>query len=1172
MKHSTRKILTLLLALIMLLSMVPLSAYAVGTEGKEQAAARGEAEEISARGTGGVLNASGETKSSAAFGGKKAGSLLLGITGGDRTITATASDGAVVEITGALPKGAEAKIEPVTLTKDELVQYYGADFVEAVDELVVYDICILVDGEEWEPDETVSVVIKSPAIEVRESAEEVAVTHLDDAKKSAEAVETALTEDGDLAFETDSFSLWGLFTYTVDYYLNDNEYHQPGNTSMLLSELFEALACPYPASEVVELTFTDDTLLAIEQLEEDDDWRITSLKPFTSAELLTVTLQDDTVFSIVVEDRPYQPYTYDENLLTPYIGSFAYHGHYDIFGGGNGLPTADFARPDSPFGSWGGRGNWNTKCREPYGSYGQTQTKLNGRAEGEDQDGNLLVGEDNQFKTGSSGLITWNGSVEKAFLSIGYYPRSKYGEMDIKLYAPGTGAARPYTPLHFTLTQKLQNDPRPGTIGDGWHYLTFDATPFVSAYGPGTYSMVVTVTVTPGTTPDPDQPSVSDLGWSIYGVSRSADFPTSAIVGLVDEKRITGSDISPPNKKATAMLVEGVAPKGSGKVWFGVHGGEITNGDLDIDYLKLLLDENGDDYLYFGGGSGVPSNSLPINGVTWNDVAQPNDFQTGAAAGRGNYSNRFAFGLKPFSNLNEPLVFGIQKEMLKGEDVFGSLMLLVEVNPGEGVVMLPKQLLLNNNGFADFDALPEDGTFSFTVTPVDGAPAPSNPTSTVTVPAGSKNGDLATISFGTFTFTEPGTFYYEVTETTSSGGNWTCDSRTLLLTMVVVEDTANNKLGIDSYSWSVKAPDTGPSYFTNEYVVPVRLDVTKTDMTGSAVSGAKFMLYSDASCNTPAAVFIDADMTTALTTANTPATGSNGVASFYGLDKDETYYLKEYSVPSPYILDSTVVTISYDAAEEQWEADGSAMDAQFDDTNEIGILSLTRANNETISVSVTKSWNDSENQDGIRPSSVTMKLLADGTELTDKRHTLTATGANNTWQTADLNSVITGRDGPGTYAYEVTGDAENGFTVTNTHTPEKTTVTVTKVWDDNNSSRRPTSVTITLLADGSEIDSATLTKESGWTHTWTNLDKYKAGRKIVYTVSEKQISGYRKPVISGSAASGFTVTNTMRPPQSPFTGDARAWLPWLGAFLLSGFGLAGDAIVRKRKRKRKEEE
>ena len=53
MRHGSKKILTLLLALVMLLGMIPLSAYAFGVEGKEQVTARGNVEKISAQGTRG---------------------------------------------------------------------------------------------------------------------------------------------------------------------------------------------------------------------------------------------------------------------------------------------------------------------------------------------------------------------------------------------------------------------------------------------------------------------------------------------------------------------------------------------------------------------------------------------------------------------------------------------------------------------------------------------------------------------------------------------------------------------------------------------------------------------------------------------------------------------------------------------------------------------------------------------------------------------------------------------------------------------------------------------------------------------------------------------------------------------------------------------------------------
>jgi len=45
---------------------------------------------------------------------------------------------------------------------------------------------------------------------------------------------------------------------------------------------------------------------------------------------------------------------------------------------------------------------------------------------------------------------------------------------------------------------------------------------------------------------------------------------------------------------------------------------------------------------------------------------------------------------------------------------------------------------------------------------------------------------------------------------------------------------------------------------------------------------------------------------------------------------------------------------------------------------------------EKTSVKVTKAWNDANNQDGVRPDSVKVKLLADGVEVPGKTLTLTA--------------------------------------------------------------------------------------------------------------------------------------------------------------------------------------
>ena len=131
-------------------------------------------------------------------------------------------------------------------------------------------------------------------------------------------------------------------------------------------------------------------------------------------------------------------------------------------------------------------------------------------------------------------------------------------------------------------------------------------------------------------------------------------------------------------------------------------------------------------------------------------------------------------------------------------------------------------------------------------------------------------------------------------------------------------------------------------------------------------------------------------------------------------------------------------------------------------------------------VSVKKVWNDANNQDGKRPSSITVKLLADGQ---DTGKTLELNAANN-WAGSftDLDADKAGKVIAYTviettkvegYISEVTGDATSGFTITNSYTPETIDITVAKNWNDanNQDGKRPDKITVNLLADGTKIDS-----------------------------------------------------------------------------------------------------
>ena len=139
--------------------------------------------------------------------------------------------------------------------------------------------------------------------------------------------------------------------------------------------------------------------------------------------------------------------------------------------------------------------------------------------------------------------------------------------------------------------------------------------------------------------------------------------------------------------------------------------------------------------------------------------------------------------------------------------------------------------------------------------------------------------------------------------------------------------------------------------------------------------------------------------------------------------------------------------------------------------------------------------------------------------------------------------VITGTDGPGTYAYIVTKkpDGTFSFVITNKHTPEKTEVQVSKVWDDNDNQDgcQPESVTAVLLADGQEVgDPLVLDEGNQWSGGWTELDKYKAGVEIEYTVDEVKtdvITGtdgpgtYAIDIVKEGEDNTFVITNTHTP-------------------------------------------
>ena len=279
-------------------------------------------------------------------------------------------------------------------------------------------------------------------------------------------------------------------------------------------------------------------------------------------------------------------------------------------------------------------------------------------------------------------------------------------------------------------------------------------------------------------------------------------------------------------------------------------------------------------------------------------------------------------------------------------------------------------------------------------------------------------------------------------------------------------------------------------------------------------------------------------------------TSSDGYLSMAGL------------IPGDYKLVQTTSAEGYLFGEDTYNADPDAIGANnrvaadgtftVTDADPKGFATVV-TNRQVIDLTVTKVWEDNGDQDGLRPQSVEIQLLAGGNTvdtvvLTDKN--ASADDANVWTRTVEypvykagqaLTYTVAENTVPGYEEPEITGDAETGFTVTNTHAPAMRTLTFTKVWDDggNRDGLRPQSVKIQLLAGGDTVDTVELTAENVsaddanvWTYTG-EYPVYEAGKKLTYTVAENTVPGYEEPVITGDAETGFTVTNRHVPAPEP---------------------------------------
>ncbi|MGO5161090.1 MULTISPECIES: Cna B-type domain-containing protein, partial [unclassified Bilifractor] len=194
-----------------------------------------------------------------------------------------------------------------------------------------------------------------------------------------------------------------------------------------------------------------------------------------------------------------------------------------------------------------------------------------------------------------------------------------------------------------------------------------------------------------------------------------------------------------------------------------------------------------------------------------------------------------------------------------------------------------------------------------------------------------------------------------------------------------------------------------------------------------------------------------------------------------------------------------------------------------------------------VTISGTKTWNNSGYNSVKKPDSITVNLLANGTVKDSKSVTADKNGQ---WEYS-FDNLPKYDDNGQEIEYTITENnvtdystdyskTINGYDITNTYTPGKTSVTVKKEWEDNNNQdgKRPTSVKVQLLANGeNQGEAVDLSADNGWTYTWDNLDeKDKSSNNITYSVKEVDVpEGYTSQISDGSKQHYFVITNTHQP-------------------------------------------
>lgn len=289
--------------------------------------------------------------------------------------------------------------------------------------------------------------------------------------------------------------------------------------------------------------------------------------------------------------------------------------------------------------------------------------------------------------------------------------------------------------------------------------------------------------------------------------------------------------------------------------------------------------------------------------------------------------------------------------------------------------------------------------------------------------------------------------------------------------------------------------NNGKLVFTTEIFTRVPITVYKVDEDGEPITTdtAEFEVYSDQTLTTLVGSF---------------ETDKSGSFVINNLQTNRTYYLKETKAPEGYELKTDVIPFTLDVDGNITGLDSTNIYLTKNDDGQL----LFRNDYKQTDITVRKVWSGELGAGESHPTSVYVRLCADGSPIRDQVMLRNNNNWTYTWtdlpmiSQADKHEIrytVIETGVPTGYVLNTSTD-DDGVIVLNNQKIGKTSLSVCKKWEGT---AKP--IVVELLANGKPTGRyVTLSDDNDWYYTWTDLDSVDENGNVTYSVREIPGEGY----------------------------------------------------------------